>query len=200
MPIFDQQTSILSKLRYYLDETNQQDAPFFNYHEKMTALMPILCQKNFNSLKKTLLSCPYFVKKRLFSQKHSDPMSFFYLKKIDLMPIFYQKMYILFKTLRSHVFFEVFIKNNNTFQRPNLVKRTLIQSKQYYLMDQKKQKNALFSDFARKSLCFHFWLKKRPFSKNTMHSCPYFFKKTSILSKSLCSHVIFQFFHGNLHM
>ena len=90
MPTFDQPTSILSKLRHYLDEKSQKDAPFSNNHEKMTALMPILCQKNLNSLKKIALM-PIFSQKRLFSQKHGDPMSFFSLKKNDLMPIFCQK-------------------------------------------------------------------------------------------------------------
>ena len=37
----------------------------------------------------------------------------------------------------------------------------------------------------------HLFCKKREFSKNTKVSCPYFVKKTSILSKTLCSHVIY---------
>ena len=43
MPIFDQQTSILSKLVYYMSQKSQWDAPFSNYHEKVTALMFVFC-------------------------------------------------------------------------------------------------------------------------------------------------------------
>ena len=46
MPIFDQQTSILSKLAYYMSQNSQWDAPFTNYHEKMTALMSVFYQNN----------------------------------------------------------------------------------------------------------------------------------------------------------
>ena len=78
MPIFDQQTSILSKLAYYMSQKSQWDAPFSNYHEKMTALMSVFCQKNVNSLKNIALM-PIFYQKT-FSQKHDDPISFFSLK------------------------------------------------------------------------------------------------------------------------
>ena len=60
-------------------------------------------------------------------------------------------------------------------------------------MGQKSQQDALFSDFARKNICSHAHIlsKKRPFCKNTMLFCPYFVNKTSILSKTRYSHVIF---------
>ena len=54
-----------------------------------------------------------------------------------------------------------------------------------------------FSIFHEKNHSSHaqFLLQKRPFSKNTTLSCPYFVEKISIPSKSQCSHVIlFQFF------
>ena len=57
-------TSIMSKLHYIMGQKSQQDALFFPiFHEKITTLMPTFCQKNVHSLKKTLISCPYFVRK-----------------------------------------------------------------------------------------------------------------------------------------
>ena len=47
------------------------------FHEKIPALMPKFCQKTVHSLKNTLLSGAYFVKKRQFSKKHSTLMLFF---------------------------------------------------------------------------------------------------------------------------
>ena len=76
-PNFVQKTSILSKLHcLWANKFNRM--PFFSdFLRKNTALMPIFSQKNVNSLKNTLLSCPYFVKKRLFSQNYDALMSFF---------------------------------------------------------------------------------------------------------------------------
>ena len=83
--------------------------------KKWLLLFQYYVKKNFNPLKKTLLSCSYFVKKRLFSQKYGDPMSFFFLKNWSHAHILSKKSYILLKTLRLHVFFlEFFIKNHNT--------------------------------------------------------------------------------------
>ena len=50
-----------------------------------------------------------------------------------------------------------------------------------------------FSDFLRKNYCSnaHVVSKRRSFSKKTLLSCSYFVKKTSTLSKTLYSHVIF---------
>ena len=95
---------------------------FFQFfYEKLTAVMPIVGQKNVNTdkttlfygpkksircssfrlfTKKSLLLCPYFVKKRPFSTKNllSRPYSL-------------KKMSILSKTLCSHViFFFKFVK------------------------------------------------------------------------------------------
>ena len=53
--------------------------PFFSkFSRKIIALMPTFCQENVHFIKITLLSCPYFVKKRPFSQKYIALMSFFY--------------------------------------------------------------------------------------------------------------------------
>ena len=95
-PYLVKKTSIQSKLQYIMGQKSQQDALLFPInHEKITALMHIFCQKNVNFLKNTILTCPYFVKKRPFSQKHCAFMSlffqFFYEKPPPLMPIFGQK-------------------------------------------------------------------------------------------------------------
>ena len=99
MPIFDQKTSILSKQHYIMSQRSQYDAFFFRFitkkssllcvkkrpiSKKHTALKSIFCQKNVHSLKNTVLLChffkifmknpllsrPYLVKKRQFSQKY----------------------------------------------------------------------------------------------------------------------------------
>ena len=66
--------------------------PFFPiFLKQKTALMPISFQKKVNSLKTTLLSCPY---KRPFSQKDGAHMSFFQIfheKAPAVMPILGQK-------------------------------------------------------------------------------------------------------------
>ena len=72
---------------------------FFSiFNKKITALMPIFYPKKVNSLKNTLLSCPY---KRPFSQKHGALMSFFQIfheKAPVVMPILGQKNVISVKT------------------------------------------------------------------------------------------------------
>ena len=62
-----------------MGQQSQQYAFFSDFSGKITAPMPIFCQKNVNSLKNTLLSCPYYVKKYLFFRKH-DTLMFFLIK------------------------------------------------------------------------------------------------------------------------
>ena len=70
-------TSFLAKL-HCLWANKVNSMPFFSdFSGKITAPMPIFCQKNVNSLKNTLLSCPYYVKKYLFFRKHDTLMFFF---------------------------------------------------------------------------------------------------------------------------
>ena len=45
MPIFGRKTSILSKLLYIMGQKSQKDTLFPIFHEQITALIPILCQK-----------------------------------------------------------------------------------------------------------------------------------------------------------
>ena len=138
-------------------------------HEKITALMPIFCQKNVHSLKNTILPCPYFVKKRPFSQNHCALMSLFFQifheKPPALMPIFGQKNVHSVKTTpyygprKSIVWTEpIFCRKNvhslkktvllcqlkKNHEKPPAVmpifdKKTSILSKQHYIMSQKSQ-------------------------------------------------------------
>ena len=115
MPILSQNTSILSKLHYIMDQKSI-GYPFFPiFHEKITAPMPVFCQKNVQSLthcshahilskklalsqkhlvschffkffmKNPLLSCLYLVKKCPFCQKYT----ILWTKKINRMPFFF---------------------------------------------------------------------------------------------------------------
>ena len=58
---------------------------------------------------------------------------------------------------------------------------------------QKDNRMPFFSDFSRNTLIStaHIFSKNRPFSKNHLLLCPYYVKKTSILTKTNCSHIIF---------
>ena len=115
------------KIAILYEPKSQQDALFFSiFHEKMTFLMPIFCQKNFNSLKNTLLSCPYFVRKTsLLSKKRC-----------------------------SHVIFFKYFMKSPMLSCPNLLKRTSILSKLPYLMGQKNQQEAPFFRFFTKKPLF----------------------------------------------
>ena len=121
-PYLIKNPSILSKLNCIMDQKSQQDALFFRiFHGKITSLMPIFCQEDVHSRKNTLLSSPYFIKKRPVSQKHGALMSvfqFFYEKFPAVKPIFGKKTSILFKlhyimgptTQKDVLFFRFFTK------------------------------------------------------------------------------------------
>ena len=139
---------------------------FFSiFSRKNYCLMPIYIfkSKNVHSLITHYSHANILSKKRPFSQKHCALMSIKknHEKPPAVMPIFDQKTSIL--------------------------------SKQHYIMSQRSQQDALFLRFLTKklSLLCPYFVKKRPFSKNTLLSSLYFVKKTSILSKTLCSYVIF---------
>ena len=131
--------------------------------------MPKFCQQNVHSLKKTLLQCRYFVKKT------------FILLKMSFFQIFHEK---------PHAGMPIFGQKN-----VNFVKTTINYGP-------KKSKGCPFVSyfFARKNINSHAHIlsKKRSFQKKTLLSCPYFVKKTFIISKTRCSHVIFfNFFMKN---
>ena len=99
--------------------------PFFLiFLEKITALMPIFCQRNVHSLKITLPSCPNFVKKTsIFSKK-----------------------------LCYHVIFFKFFIKNPLLSCPYLIKKCKFCLNYTKFMGQKCQQNALFSDFSQQRL------------------------------------------------
>ena len=71
---------------------SKYDANFFGeFQEKISALMPIFCQKKVHSRKTTMFSSPYFVKECRFSQKYCALIFFFHEKPPAVMPIFGQK-------------------------------------------------------------------------------------------------------------
>ena len=113
--------------------------PFFNYFSRQNQCsFAHILSKKVQSLKNTQLSCPYFVKKRPFSQN----------------------------TILSSHFFQFFMKIL-MLSYTCLVKKTSILLKLHSIMGQKSQQDALFFRFlTKKSLlscpCF---VKKRPFSK-----------------------------------
>ena len=117
--------------------------------------MPIFCQKNINSLKKIALMPVFCQKTSILSKTRQFQVIFFSTKTSISCPYFVKKTSNLSKTRRSYVFFFEFFIKTLILSCPNLVKRTLILSKRYYLMGRKNKRDALFSDFARKSNSFH---------------------------------------------
>ena len=129
-------------------------------HEKITALMHIFCQKNVNFLKNTLLTCPYFVKKRPFSQKHCAFMSlffqFFYEKPPPLMPIFGQKNLHSVKTTLYYGPKKSIVCTEPIFCRKNV----------HYLKNTTLSWH-FFQFFMKNPCCHaHIWSKKRKFCQN----------------------------------
>ena len=103
MPIFDQKTSILSKQHYIMSQRSQYDALFFRFLTKKSSLL-----------------CPYFVKKRPFSKKHTALKSIFCQKNV----------HSLKNTVLLYHFFKIFM--NPLLYCPYLVKKSSILSKLYY--------------------------------------------------------------------
>ena len=147
MPIFDQQTSILSKLAYYISQ-KVNGMPLFlsTYHEKITSLISLFCQKNVNSLKK-LCSHAHILSKNILSKTRRSHVFFSPIKgTCSHAHILSKKLYSL-KTRRYHVFSLEFSYKTVILSCLNLVKRTLILSKRYYLMGQKNRNEAVFFRF-----------------------------------------------------
>ena len=67
-PVISQKTSILSKLKYIIGHKSQHNAFFFRFLRKNHRYHAIILSKKVHSLKNTLLSSPFFVKKRPFSK------------------------------------------------------------------------------------------------------------------------------------
>ena len=88
---------------------------------------------------------------------------------------------------------------------PYLVKKTSNLLKLHYILDSESQWDAFFLLFMKNiNSHAHFSQKNVHFQKNTTLPCQYFFKRTSTLSKTQCSHVIFinfiknPSFHANM--
>ena len=95
MPIFDQKTSILSKQHYIMSQISQQNALFLRFLTKKLSLL-----------------CPYFVKKRIFSKKHTALKSIFCQKNV----------HSLKNTVLLCHFFKIFMKKT-LLSRPYLIKK-----------------------------------------------------------------------------
>ena len=112
--------------------------PFSKNH---SALMPIFCQKYVHSLKITLLSCPYFIKKTS----------------------------ILSKSRCSHVIFSNFSLKTPCCHVHIWSKKRQFCQNYTILWAKKVNRMPFFSDFTRKNQCCHAHIlsKKRTFSKKT---------------------------------
>ena len=124
-------------------------------------------------------------KKRPNSRKHAA-----------LMPIFSQKnIHSLSKTHFFHVFFFKIFMKTPMLSCPYLVKQTSILSKVRFIMGQKSQQDAFFSDFSRKKeqqlVCQYFVENVGTFSKNTLFFHPYFVNKR--LFSQIFMYFVFQF-------
>ena len=131
-----------------------------------SALIPKFCEKNVNSLKITMLSCPYFLKKTsILSKKLCFTVTFF-------------RFFLKFPLCHAHIWSESIL------------------SKLQYSMGQKvKKKSIFFFDFSRKNRYPHTHIcHKIVHSLKTPLSCPYFVKKTFILSNTQFFHSIFEIF------
>ena len=136
------------------------------------------------SLKNTLLSCPYFVKKRPFSQQHCALMIFFHEKHPAVMPIFgwikwiVSKLHIGKKSQKETKIFRFTKKSSPTLMAIFCKKKRSYSRKNAYLMPIFWQKNVNFLKNTVLSCIFF-----KCFVKNPIVSCPSLFKQASIPSK-----------------
>ena len=122
MPIFDQKTSILSKQHYIMSQRSQYDALFFRFLTKKSSLL-----------------CPYFVKKRPFSKKHTALKSIFCQKNV----------HSLKNTVLLCHFFKIFMKNP-LLSRPYLVKKRQFSQKYIIIWPNKSIGCPFFRFFTKK--------------------------------------------------
>ena len=167
MPIFGQKNvnSIKNTLYYGPKKVNRM--PFFPIlNKKITAQ-----KQQVHSLKNTLLSCPY---KRPFSQKHGALMSFlkiFHEKALAAMPILGQKNVISVKT--TLYYGQKKSLGCSFFQKRPFSKKT--NCSHVHILSKKR----IFSQKHSAHMYFFFF---KFVMENPLLSCPYFVKKTSILS------------------
>ena len=160
-----QKTSILSKLHSILGQKSHR-MPFFPIsHEKVSALMSIFCQKNVHSQKR--------------NSSHLHVLS--------------KKTSTLLKTNCSHVFlFLIFHKLPILSCRYFVKKRQFCQNYNTWWAI-KVHKMPFFSNSSWNNRCSHTHIlsQVRLFSKEHTVLKFMFYEKTSVLLKSMCSHVIF---------
>ena len=113
------------------------------------------------------------------------------------------KTSILSKTLCFYVIF--FFKYRMEYPwplSPFLVKKRQFCQNYSTFWVHKVNKIPLFSDVFQKNQSSHAHIlsKNYLFSKNTLFLCPYFVKKTSILTKKHCSHQFSHYFFKFLHV
>ena len=105
---------------------------------------------------------------------------------------------LLQKQIALISFLSKILIKNSLRSCPYLVKKTSILSN-LHIMTTKVKRMSFFRIFHEKKIALmpiYFQKKKRPFSKKTLLSCPYFVEEMSILSETLCSYVnFFQNFH-----
>ena len=100
----------------------------------------------------------------------------------------------------SFFYFLFFI--NTPYSHADILSKNVnsVKTKLQYLMGHKSPKDTLFSDSSRKNRCSHTHIlsQVRLFSKEHTALKFMYYEKTSDLSKTLCSHVIFfKFFMKN---
>ena len=129
---------------------------------------PYFVQKNVHSLKNTVFSCPYFVQKTQFSKK-------------TFLSFFFSNFKWKTSCCHAHIWTKTSILSN------------------YTIISGKTVNKMTFFRFSWKNTALMpIFCKKRAFSKNYTVLIPIFWQKMSILSKTLCSHVIcFKFFIKN---
>ena len=132
--------------------------------------------------KKSLLSCPYFVKKSPFSKKYTA-----------LMPLLWSKNVHFQKHGDLMSFFSKFSCKTHCCNADIWSKN--VSSVKTILWAIKVNRISFLYDFSPKYTCSyaHILSKKRHRLKNTLVSCPYVVKNTSIISKTMCFHVILFF-------
>ena len=129
----------------------------------MSILSETLCSYvNFFKIfiKNPLLSCPYLIK-----NVNSIKTTLYYEPKSQ-----YDAFFFRFLTEKSSLSCPYFVKNDHS------PKSTLLSSLDFVI------KTALFSDLSLKNNNFHAHIlsEKHPLSKNTLLSCQYLVRKTSI--------------------
>ena len=165
-PYLVKKTSILSNLHIMTKKVNRMS--FFGYFtKKICSNAHIFSKKNVHSLKKHCFHAHILSKKCPFFQKHCALMSIF------------SKFSSKTPCCHAHIW-----------------SKTSILSKLHYIMSQKSQYDALFFRFLteKSSLSCPYFVKNDHSPKSTLLSSLDFVIKTAILSKTLCSYVIFSNF------